>query len=102
MLATTLLLSALPLDAPIYQEPILPESVAVQQEAQAPAVQGEAHRYSGSGPAAEAFQKWFAGEEFVAPEAETKDYRPLELPNGQVAWGGAVIVKDANGEFSLQ
>lgn len=112
MLLSTLLLSAVPLNAPVYQTPILPEPIMVHQESTpeaaesvvevAPEVQGEAHRYSGSGTAAESFQKWFAGEEFVAPDGETKDYRPLELPNGQIAWGGDVIVKDANGDFFIQ
>ncbi|KQB85085.1 hypothetical protein [Corynebacterium oculi] len=108
MLLSTLLLSAATTGAPVYQEPILPEPIVVQQEAPAEApeatetIEGEAHRYSGSGTAAEAFQKWFAGEDFVAPDGETKDYRPLELPNGQVARGGDVIVKDSNGEFVIQ
>ncbi|WPF65564.1 MULTISPECIES: hypothetical protein [unclassified Corynebacterium] len=102
MFLSTLLLSAVPLDAPVYQQPILPEPIVAQQEAATPEAEGEAHRFSGSGTAVESFQKWFAGEEFVAPDGETKDYQFLELPNGQVARGGDVIVKDANGEFSIR
>ncbi|KQB86898.1 hypothetical protein [Corynebacterium lowii] len=102
MLLSTLALSALTFDAPVFQEPITPRPIVAQQDADEQDARGEAHRYSGSSTSSEAFQKWFAGEEFVAPDGETKDLRPLVLPNGQVAHGGDVIVKGENGEFFIK
>ncbi|MEJ4099271.1 hypothetical protein V5S96_02695 [Corynebacterium mastitidis] len=101
---SALVLSATALHAPVFQEPIEPQPIVAHQSAGESTVAedlGEAHPYSGSSTSAEAFEQWFAGEDFVAPIGETKDYRPLTLPNGQVAHGGDLIVKDANGEFSI-
>lgn len=108
MLLSALMLSATALHAPVYQEPIEPQPIAVPEAPQTAVGEpvhaealGEAHLFSGSGTSVEAFTAWFEGGDFVEPDAGTKDYRPLTLPNGQVAHGGDVIVKDANGEFRI-
>ncbi|MCH6196815.1 hypothetical protein MHT86_04780 [Corynebacterium mastitidis] len=114
MLLSALMLSATALHAPVYQEPIEPQPIAVPEASVAPEAPqtavgepaqvealGEAHLFSGSGTSVEAFTAWFAGEDFVEPDGGTKDYRPLTLPNGQVAHGGDVIVKDAHGQFRI-
>ncbi|WP_018117640.1 hypothetical protein [Corynebacterium mastitidis] len=114
MLLSALMLSATALHAPVYQEPIEPQPIAVPEASVVPEAPqtavgepvhaealGEAHLFSGSGTSVEAFTAWFEGGDFVEPDAGTKDYRPLTLPNGQVAHGGDVIVKDADGQFRI-
>ncbi|MGV0341293.1 hypothetical protein ACUY3L_04185 [Corynebacterium mastitidis] len=108
MLLSALMLSATALHDPVYQEPIEPQPIAVPEAPQTAVGEpaqvealGEAHLFSGSGTSVEAFTAWFAGGDFVEPDGGTKDYRPLTLPNGQVAHGGDVIVKDAHGQFRI-
>ncbi|MBP3088618.1 hypothetical protein EML15_05585 [Corynebacterium sp. sy017] len=61
----------------------------------------ERHTFSGSSTAVSAFQKWFAGEEFVQPEIETMDLTALALPCGEIAYAGDIVYKDNNGEFHV-
>ena len=61
----------------------------------------EQHIFSGSGAARSAFQVWFDGGEFVAPEFETRDLTELELPDGSVAQAGDTVAKHADGTFSV-
>ncbi|CAM3823409.1 hypothetical protein [Corynebacterium frankenforstense] len=61
----------------------------------------EQHIFSGSGTARSAFQVWFDGGEFVAPEFETRDLTELELPDGSIAQGGDTVAKHADGTFSV-
>lgn len=69
---------------------------------EAPATAVEEHQFSGSGTSVAAFQAWFDGGEFVEPTIETRDLQQLELPNGEIAESGDVIVKGENGEFSVK
>lgn len=59
----------------------------------------ETHTFTGSGTSAKAFQKWFAGEEYVEPTTETRDLATLPLPDGTEAQPGDVIGKTAEGTF---
>ncbi|KQB86340.1 hypothetical protein [Corynebacterium lowii] len=59
----------------------------------------EQHRFSGSSTSAEAFQKWFDGEEFVEPSVETRDLTELKVNEFETAEAGDVIYKDDQGRF---
>lgn len=95
MLLSSILLSALPIDVPA-------QPVASSVHGEAPATAVEEHQFTGSSTSVAAFQAWFAGEDFVKPNIETRDLRTLDLPNGEEAQAGDVIVKGTDGEFFIK
>ncbi|KQB85370.1 hypothetical protein [Corynebacterium oculi] len=74
-------------------------SAAVASATSEPHPGYEEHLFSGSSTSVAAFEKWFAGEDFVKPEFETLDLRSLKVNEYETAEAGDTVYKDDQGRF---